>query len=302
MSQPRGEGVRLAFLSTSTMAVLVAVSWVACNSSLNFGPLGGPGGGSTGGASGGASGGAPVTGSGGDAGGIVSSGGVIASGGMTASGGMGTGGMVAMGGSRSGGAPASGGRATGGMMASGGAASGGFTGTCTSDANCSGLRCDTTGTHTCVECLPASEGADCPMGLTKCDPATHRCVQCLSAGAVGCVSGQLCLQSSCITTCPDDTLTNCPTGTTNCDDPALAGGNRICMACEVGSTTSVCRAGFFCTDAGQCFQCATDANCTSPGARFCDPARHRCVPCLAHSDCQPNVPVCDFAAGICRAP
>lgn len=294
------------------MAMLVALSWVACNRTLDFSSP--TDGGGTGGAPITATGGMTVIGNGGDAGSVVvTSGGATGSGGMVVStGGMGTGGSTGgarTGGARTGGAGgaggtvASGGRATGGMMATGGASSGGFTGACTSDANCglAGLHCDTTGTHTCVECLPAMETVHCAGSFPRCDPATHRCVQCLSSGA-GCATGQICIQNLCITTCPANTTVGCPGGTTDCEDPASANGNRICMACG-GDSTGPCPSGLACvTAAGQCRQCATTTDCNL--GQFCDPARFRCGQCIAHSDCPAAFPICDFAAptgATCRA-
>jgi len=142
-------------------------------------------------------------------------------------------------------------------------------GKCTSDATCSGLRCEPAS----GQCVACREDADCTKSaLGRCEPTTHVCVACLNRP--DCAKRQ-----------------DCDTVTHRCLD-ACFDGDDPCPT-----------AGFVCAeDLGRCIECRTSASCAgAPGGPVCDLPIGRCVQCSSNAQCPSPNPICDRRTGRCEA-
>jgi hypothetical protein len=159
---------------------------------------------------------------------------------------------------------------------------------CSTNAECvlAGLRCDLAGTRTCVECLGEIE---CALGqVHHCDLSLHRCVACTTASH--CLANETCVAHVCVRTCTNENNAQCPATAGKCEE------NGVCAACEGDEP---CPSGSRClVAAGACVSCLGDWDCPSG---HCDTATYRCVECTASTQCTPDKPHCDLAAGTCRA-
>jgi hypothetical protein len=75
-----------------------------------------------------------------------------------------------------------------------------------------------------------------------------------------------------------------------------AGSGGVGASSTCGSLTG-CPGGLHCLD-GACLDCVVDADCSTARLSRCDPERHRCVACLAASDCALGF-TCDELANRC---
>src|SRR5579883_583103 len=98
-------------------------------------------------------------------------------------------------------------------------------------------------------CIP---GCACMTGL-KCDPSSKTCVQCLTNG--DCAAGSVC----------DPTAHTCGAGCA-ANQPCAPDGGK----CDL--------------DGGVCVQCLGDNDCLDPANGHCNPATHKCAPCVPSND------------------
>lgn len=209
--------------------------------------------------------------------------------------------------------------------------SGGGGGTCKSDADCSGQKCDTA-TGKCVASSTCTTNTDCGAkkvcdggkcyddctvdGFTGCDPGnscdtttTKRCTcdatKCAGVANSGCHPKS----NTCDTYCDPAKTTDC-TGTDKCVATAGDPAKGFCQAVTSCTADSACAAPTPVCDTakGYCVsgtaKCTSDANCaTSTTGKKCNTTSGACVACLANTDCDAaKNETCDTATNTCKAP
>ena len=113
--------------------------------------------------------------------------------------------------------------------------------------------------------LATSPCGSCPAATPICDSLRLKCVACLSDN--DCAQGDRCTMSVCVFVCSPQR----PCGDAGVCDPGTA----------------------------MCFPCTNDANCTTPGATFCNKTTGVCGPCSTTNDQCAAGTYC--AAGACVA-
>jgi hypothetical protein len=129
---------------------------------------------------------------------------------------------------------------------------------------CRSAVCATTGANSGV-CVACVDDSTCDSPTPACNTTSNTCVQCTPSSATLCTG----------------------------NSPVCDAASNTCSACngDLGSSaTDACNdsAGPYCTAAGACFKCASNANCTTGthNGPFCDLTTGQCAKaCQSDTDC-----------------
>lgn len=146
-----------------------------------------------------------------------------------------------------------------------------FDGKCTPDLDCT--QAENKKTLLCNPTLGCQTDSDCPDETYYCDGKGQVCLvgsRPPCSGDEDCVDGERCLSFI-------DTTKN------------------VCVGCLLSSDCAageLCQADHGCAAPADDVACTSDFDCTSAGARVCDPIAGACVECLRSSDCGDATMVC----------
>lgn len=125
------------------------------------------------------------------------------------------------------------------------------------------------------------------------DDATPLRFVCGTSPVANAITGDVLTTSNAttLTALASDTYRCLATGCERCETPAACG--PACATCGGAAPA--------CAPSRGCVECATDADCTTPGKTACDPATNTCVGCVDDADCaaQPSAKQCDVSSRTC---